>query len=207
MNSGSKPVLITTLITSLSYIVVLLDVTIVNVAIPTFAKVFKADVSALQWIPDAYVIVFAGLLLAAGGLSDHFGNRTINITGMATFMLASLLCALSPSIGILIFGRILQGVGAALILPSSLSLISAACSGNRPLRTKAIGWWSATGGMISAAGPLLGGFILEYFSWSLLFLINIPVCIIGIILTYKYIQPESSVQGLKVDIKGISFFI
>lgn len=207
MKSESGMVLKTALITSLSYIVVLLDVTIVNVAIPTFAEVFNADISALQWIPDAYIIVFAGLLLCAGGLSDRFGSRAINIWGIIIFMFASLLCAFSHSIGVLLLGRVLQGIGAALILPSSLAIISSASAGSRSLRTKAIGWWSAVGGIISASGPLLGGFILEFYSWKLLFLINIPVCLTGILLTYKYIRPPPLELGVKIDIKGICLFI
>lgn len=150
------------LVTSLGYIVVQLDVTIVNVALPTFARIFQADMSGLQWIPDAYVIVFAALLLAAGGLSDRFGSRRINLVGMVIFLFASLICASATSIDIMIVGRIGQGVGAALILPSSLALLSAVSEGDAVLRTKAIGWWSAIGGIISAAGPFIGGLILKY---------------------------------------------
>ncbi|CAI0726824.1 Spectinomycin tetracycline efflux pump [Serratia fonticola] len=195
------------LVTSLGYIVVQLDVTIVNVALPTFARIFQADMSGLQWIPDAYVIVFAALLLAAGGLSDRFGSRRINLVGMVIFLFASLICASATSIDIMIVGRIGQGVGAALILPSSLALLSAVSEGDAVLRTKAIGWWSAIGGIISAAGPFIGGLILKYSSWHALFLINIPLCLAGIIFTLYIIKEPPYHHRQKVDTKGIVIFI
>ncbi|MFT2797645.1 MFS transporter [Serratia sp. N21D137] len=195
------------LVTSLGYIVVQLDVTIVNVALPTFARIFQADMSGLQWIPDAYVIVFAALLLAAGGLSDRFGSRRINLVGMVIFLFASLICASATSIDIMIVGRIGQGVGAALILPSSLALLSAVSEGDAVLRTKAIGWWSAIGGIISAAGPFIGGLILKYSSWHALFLINIPLCLAGIIFTLYIIKEPPCHHRQKVDTKGIVIFI
>ncbi|WP_257014295.1 MFS transporter [Serratia fonticola] len=190
------------LVTSLGYIVVQLDVTIVNVALPTFARIFQADMSGLQWIPDAYVIVFAALLLAAGGLSDRFGSRRINLVGMVIFLFASLICASATSIDIMIVGRIGQGVGAALILPSSLALLSAVSEGDAVLRTKAIGWWSAIGGIISAAGPFIGGLILKYSSWHALFLINIPLCLAGIIFTLYIIKEPHVIIAKKLIQKG-----
>lgn len=195
------------LVTSLGYVVVQLDVTIVNIALPTFARVFQTDMSALQWIPDAYVIVFAALLLAAGGLSDRFGSRKINLAGMIIFMFSSLICAFSPSIEVMITGRIGQGIGAALTLPSSLALLSAASDGNAVLRTKAIGWWSAIGGIISAAGPFIGGLILEHYSWQALFLINIPICLAGMIFTLYFIKESPYNRAQKTDTKGIALFI
>lgn len=195
------------LVTSLGYIVVQLDVTIVNVALPTFARIFQADMSGLQWIPDAYVIVFAALLLAAGGLSDRFGSRRINLVGMVIFLFASLICASATSIDIMIVGRIGQGVGAALILPSSLALLSAVSEGDAVLRTKAIGWWSAIGGIISAAGPFIGGLILKYLSWHALFLINIPFCLACLIFTLYIIKEPPCHHRQKVDTKGIVIFI
>lgn len=207
MNISRLSVFGTALITSLGYVVVQLDVTIVNVALPTFSRVFNTDISALQWIPDAYVIVFAGLLLAAGGLGDKFGNKKINITGVFIFLCSSLLCAFSSTIEAMIAGRILQGVGAALILPSSLALLSARCEGDRSLRTRAIGWWSAIGGIISATGPLLGGVIIEHLTWDVIFLINIPVCILGIILTYFLVDDPVEDQCRDIDGKGIVLFV
>lgn len=207
MKSQRYSLLLTALVTSLGYVVVQLDVTIVNIALPTFAKIFQADISSLQWIPDAYVIIFAALLLAAGGLSDRFGSRAMNLTGMVIFMLSSLVCAMSPSIEILIVGRIIQGIGAALILPSSLALLSAASEGDISSRTKAIGWWSAIGGIISAAGPFLGGIILENYSWHVLFLINIPICLVGIILTIIYVKEPPRCCLHQSDTKGILLFI
>lgn len=207
MKSQRFSLLLTALVTSLGYVVVQLDVTIVNIALPTFARIFQADISSLQWIPDAYVIIFAALLLAAGGLSDRFGCRAMNLTGMVIFMFSSLICALSPSIEIMIVGRIIQGIGAALILPSSLALLSAASEGDLLLRAKAIGWWSAIGGVISAAGPFLGGVIIENYSWHVLFLINIPICLVGILLTFIYVKESPRYHLHQTDTKGILLFI
>lgn len=197
----------TALITSLGYVVVQLDVTIVNVALPTFSHIFQADNATLQWIPDAYVIVFSALLLAAGGLSDRFGSRNVHLVGLFIFLVSSLVCAIAPSVGILIIGRISQGIGAALILPSSLSLLSFASGDNSAWRTKAIGWWSAIGGIISAAGPFIGGLILEWYSWPLLFLINIPVCLTGIVFTLKYVGQPNHSRCYRADTKGILLFV
>ncbi|EIC86224.1 MFS transporter [Serratia sp. M24T3] len=200
-------VFINALITALGYVVVQLDVTIVNVALPTFSRVFDADISILQWIPDAYVIVFAALLLAAGGLSDKYGSKNINLAGIGLFLLASLLCALSPSLNLMILGRVFQGVGAALIVPSSLSLLTGACGDNSSLRRKAIGWWSAIGGVISAAGPFFGGLILKHISWHALFLLNIPICMVGIILTMFYVHEPATPRMRNIDHKGILLFV
>lgn len=204
---ATMPVAISALITALGYVVVQLDVTIVNVALPTLARAFNADISTLQWIPDAYVIVFAALLLAAGGLSDRFGSKNVNLMGTTLFLLASLLCAFSTTLTMMIAGRVFQGIGAAMIVPSSLALLSAACGGDASLRRKAIGWWSAIGGMISAAGPFFGGLILEHVSWHALFLINIPICLAGIAFTALFIRQSATPRTRDIDSKGIALFV
>ncbi|ORJ26234.1 MFS transporter [Rouxiella badensis] len=201
------PLFASAFIISLGYVVVQLDVTIVNVALPTLSHVFNADVSVLQWIPDAYVIVFAALLLAAGGLGDKYGNRTVNLAGIALFLLASVLCACSSSVESMIFARIAQGVGAALIVPSSLALLSAVCGDNPVQRTRAIGWWSAIGGIISAAGPFIGGLVLEHLSWQVIFLINVPICLAGGVLTVLFIETPTAHRGQNIDTKGILLFV
>ncbi|HCJ7369173.1 TPA: MFS transporter [Enterobacter hormaechei subsp. xiangfangensis] len=206
MNS-SKSLVLTAAITSMGYVVVQLDVTIVNIALPTFARVFDTNTSLLQWVPDSYVIVFAALLLAAGGLSDRFGSRNINVIGMVIFLLASLGCAFSSSIEMMIASRVFQGVGAALILPSSLALLANSSADNMSRRTKAIGWWSAIGGVISAAGPFIGGVIIENYSWDVIFLINVPVCVLGIFLTLLYVDEPVVDRLSKVDVKGVSLFV
>ncbi len=201
------PLSISALITALGYVVVQLDVTIVNVALPTFAQAFNADISTLQWIPDVYVIVFAALLLAAGGLSDRFGSKNINLVGTAMFLLASLLCAFSTSLSMMLAGRVFQGLGAAMIVPSSLALLSAACNGDASLRRKAIGWWSAIGGMISAAGPFFGGVILAHISWHALFLINVPICLAGMVFTVLFVRQSAAPRARDIDSKGILLFV
>lgn len=201
------PLSVSAIITALGYVVVQLDVTIVNVALPTFAQAFNTDISTLQWIPDAYVIVFAALLLAAGGLSDRFGSKNINLAGTALFLLASLLCAFSTSLSLMLAGRVFQGIGAAMIVPSSLALLSAACNGEAALRRKAIGWWSAIGGMISAAGPFFGGVILAHISWHALFLINIPICLAGMVFTLLFVRQSAAPRARDIDSKGILLFV
>lgn len=198
------PLVITSLITALGYVVVQLDVTLINVAIPTFSQAFNASISTLEWIPDAYVLIFAALLLAAGGLSDKYGSKNVNLAGMALFSIASMLCAFSTTLHMMIAGRVLQGVGAALIVPSSLTLLTGACGGNLLLQRKAIGWWSAIGGMVSASGPFFGGLILEHISWHALFLVNIPLCLLGIFLTLCFIREPTMLQTRNIDRKGIS---
>ncbi|MEX5924288.1 MFS transporter [Providencia hangzhouensis] len=163
---------------------------------------YSANLHSLQWIADAYVVVFAALLISAGVLCDKYGSRKIYFIGLLLFFISSLVCAFSPTIWTLIIARIIQGVAAALILPASLSLLALSTSESYYARIKAIGWWSAIGGFVSATGPFIGGVLIDLIHWRAIFLINIPICLVGLLLT-PYLLEESPLQKNKsLDVKG-----
>jgi DHA2 family methylenomycin A resistance protein-like MFS transporter len=174
--------------TSFGFVVVQLDVTIVNVAMPQIGANLGAGVTGLQWIVDAYTLAFAALLLTAGSFGDRFGSRRVFSVGLVSFGLASLACAVAPSIGVLIVARTAQGIGAALILPTSLSLLSHACAGDSAARAHAIGWWTAIGGVVSAAGPVFGGALTSGLGWRSIFFVNLPICAFGLWATRRYVR-------------------
>ena len=180
----------TTLATSFGFALVQLDVTIVNVALPRIGESLQTGIAGLQWVVDAYALVFAALLLTAGFLGDRFGARKVYLGGLALFALASLACGVAPGAEWLIAGRILQGVGAAAMLPASLTLLNHAAGHDAKLRAKAIGWWTAAGSITIAAGPVLGGLILAVASWRMIFLVNLPICVIGALLTLRVPETE-----------------
>ena len=167
------------LATSLAFALIQLDVTIVNVALPRIASQLHASLTSLQWVVDAYAVVFSVLLLSAGVMGDRFGAKRVFLIGLAVFAAASLACGLAPTAEILIAARTIQGVGAALMLPSSLTLLNHACEGDAALRSRSIGKWTAAGGVAIAAGPIVGGLLLHSTSWRSIFLVNIPICIFG----------------------------
>ena len=188
--------------TSFGFVVVQLDVTIVNVAMPQIGADLGAGVAGLQWIVDAYTLAFAALLLTAGSFADRFGSRRVFSAGLVLFGLASLACAIAPSIVLLIAARAAQGIGAALILPTSLSLLSHACAGDAVARTNAIGWWSAIGGVVSAAGPVLGGALTSGLGWRSIFLVNLPICALGLWATRRYVSETVRTATGQLDIGG-----
>ncbi len=151
-----------------------LDTTIVNVALPTLVRELHASTSQLQWVVDAYNLVFAALLLAAGSLSDRVGRKGMLLAGLGVFGVASLAGGLTSSPGALIFARCVMGLGAAMVFPATLSLISNVFT-ERAERARAIGLWGATAGMAIALGPIVGGWLLEHSSWSSIFFAMAPV--------------------------------
>src|SRR5437870_7304200 len=159
----------------------MLDNLVVNVALPTIQRQLGAGVSGLQWIIDAYTLTFASFMLTGGALGDLYGRRRFFMGGLITFTIGSLLCALSQSIGQLVAFRALQGLGAAMLLPGSLSIITATFSGRE--RGSAIGIWAAMSGLAIAIGPVIGGFLVEHLSWQSIFFVNVPIGIIGLIMT------------------------
>ncbi len=171
---------------SFGFAVVQLDVTIVNVALPPIRSALHTTTSMLQWTVDGYALSFAVLLLSAGVLSDHIGGRRAYILGFILFALASAGCGFAPGINALVGARVAQGIGAALLVPSSLSLINAAAAGDRALRARAVGIWTAAGGVTIAAAPVLGGLLMQWFSWRSIFLVNLPLCLIGGAMTFRY---------------------
>jgi len=197
---------------ALSLLVITMGNTILNVGLPTIREELDASSSQLQWIVDSYLLVFAGFLLAAGSLGDRFGRRRALLTGLVTFGIGSCLAAISDSATALIASRALMGLGAAGIMPTTLSILTNIFpAGERP---KAIAAWAAVSGLGIAIGPISGGFLIEHFAWSSIFLINIPVvlaCLAGALwLVPESRDPESpriDVTGTLLSIAGLSAIV
>jgi EmrB/QacA subfamily drug resistance transporter len=149
------------------------DGSVVNVALPTMGHAFHAGPAALAWMINAYLLPLGALILLGGAIGDHYGRRRVFQIGIAIFLLASLLCAFAPTLALLLAGRGLQGIGSALLMPSSLAILGASFSGSA--RGRAIGTWAAAGAIAGAVGPLLGGWIVDVFGWRPIFLINLPI--------------------------------
>jgi len=175
-------------VVSLALLTISLDNTILNVALPSIEGDLGASGGQLQWIVDAYVLVFAGLLLTAGSLGDRFGRRRALVFGLVVFASGSLAAALADSADALIASRALMGVGAAFVMPTTLSVITNVFPAGE--RAKAIGIWAAVAGIGVAIGPIAGGFLLEHFSWGSVFLINLPVGAI-VVTGAAWVVPES----------------
>ncbi len=186
---------------SLGFVLVLLDVSVVNVALESLRVGFNTDVAGLQWVVNAYTLVFAALLLTTGALGDRLSAKPIFIAGFAVFTLASLGCGLATGLWALIALRIVQGVGAAMLVPTSLSLLQQAFP-DPAARSRAIGWWGAAGGIALAAGPVLGGLLVTHSGWRSIFLINLPIGLLGLWLTLRY-APAAPAQPRKgFDLPG-----
>ncbi len=168
---------------SLGYVVVQLDVTIVNVAINSIGADFGGSVADLQWIVNAYTITFAAFILTAGALGDRLGARRVFIAGFAIFLLASLACALAPALPVLIVARLCQGIGAAVLVPNSLALLNHAYPKDGE-RHWAVGIWAAGASLSLTAGPLVGGALIALSGWRSIFLINLAIGLAGIWLTW-----------------------
>ena len=173
---------------SLSLVIIGLDNTILNVALPTLQDEFDASASTLQWMVDSYLLVFAGLLLVFGTLGDRLGRKLALQSGIALFGLASLGALVADSSGLLIAIRALMGVGAALIMPATLSIIANVFAEEE--RGKAIGIWAALAAVGIGLGPLAGGLLIEWFDWSAVFLLNVPVAMLALLLGIRFV-PES----------------
>jgi EmrB/QacA subfamily drug resistance transporter len=165
-----------------------LDSTVVNVALPSIKAEFETGFSSLQWTVDAYLLTLGAFLLVGGSLGDLFGRRRIFILGLGGFTFASLLCGIAPSISFLIAARALQGLGAAMLVPGSLAIISA--SFKESDRGQAIGAWSGLSGVTTAVGPFLGGWLVDSVSWRWVFLINLPLAALAIVIALKHV-PET----------------
>lgn len=186
----------------LGVFVISVDATIVNVALPTLARELDADNAQLQWIVDAYTLVMSGLLLSAGSLSDRYGRRGWLNCGLALFAITSALAAQSNSADQLIAARAAMGVGAALIFPTTLGLITNIFTDPVP-RAKAIGSWAAMVGVGVAVGPISGGWLLEHFWWGAIFMVNIPIAVLAIIGAALFVPTSRDPAAPRVDLPGL----
>jgi EmrB/QacA subfamily drug resistance transporter len=185
----------------LSLLIVSMDATIVNVAIPNIRADLGASASQLQWVIDIYTLVLASLLLLSGATADRFGRRRTFQIGLTVFALGSLLCSLSPSIRILILARMLQAIGGSMLNPVAMSIITQVFTG-RVERARAIGVWGGVVGISMALGPIVGGALIELVNWRAVFWINLPICAAAILLTAIFVPESRSVTMRDVDPAG-----
>jgi EmrB/QacA subfamily drug resistance transporter len=177
------------------------DGTMVNVALPAIRRDLQATLADAQWVVESYALFLAALLLVGGSLGDRYGRRRVFLIGVAVFGAASAACAAASTIGLLIAARALQGIGAALLMPGSLALISAAFPESE--RGRAIGTWSGFSGITAAIGPVIGGFLVDRYSWSWTFLINLPLALAVVLISWRHV-PESRERKRRgpVDLPG-----
>ncbi len=191
--SGNRGTKLPLVAVCLGYFMVILDVTVVSVAAPLIGTALHASVTGLQWVVDGYSLVFAGLLLFCGGLGDRVGGKPVFLTGLVVFTCASAGCGLTSTTPGLILARLVQGAGAALMVPTSLSLLKAAYS-DKAARARAFGVWGTVSGLAAGAGPVLGGLLASGTGWRSVFLVNVPVGVVAIALTARYV-PSTAVAG------------
>src|SRR6267142_2546784 len=195
-----RPLILVSLL--LSAFVINLDITIVNVALPSLVRELHASNSQLQWVVDGYNLLFAALLLAAGSLSDRLGRKGFLVAGLVVFGAASVAGGLTTSAGPLIAARCFMGVGAAMIFPATLSLISNVFT-DRGERARAIGLWGATIGAAVALGPIVGGWLLEQFRWTSIFFAMAPVAFVGAALVAWSVPTSRDPSANKTDVPGL----
>jgi EmrB/QacA subfamily drug resistance transporter len=185
----------------MSVLIVGLDVTILNVALPSIQKDFGASVSGAQWTIDAYTLVIACLLMLSGSTGDRFGRRRTFQLGLISFTAGSALCSIAPGLGWLIAFRALQAIGGSMLNPVAMSIITNVFTETHE-RARAIGWWGGVAGISLAGGPLLGGALVQLFDWRAVFWINIPVGIAAIILTQKFVPESKAPHARRFDPVG-----
>jgi EmrB/QacA subfamily drug resistance transporter len=182
----------------MSLLIVGLDLTIVNVALPSIGRQFHASVSGLQWTIDAYTLVLASLLMLSGATADRLGRRRVFRIGLAVFTLGSLLCSVAPSLGLLVVFRMVQAVGGSMLNPVAMSIITNTFT-DRKERAQAIGIWGVAVGLSMALGPVVGGLLVSSVGWRSIFWINIPVGIAAIILATRYIPESKAPRARRPD--------
>jgi len=186
---------------TLGFVVVQLDVTVVNVATKAIGSSMGGNISSLQWVVNAYTLAFAALILTAGALGDRIGAKRVFVAGFAIFTIASLGCGFAPSLIFLVASRIVQGLGASILVPCSLALLNHTYN-NEGERTRAVGIWAAGASAALAAGPIIGGALISFLGWRSIFFINLPLGILGIWLTIKYTTETTRSSSRGIDLWG-----
>jgi len=184
------------LASSLSFV----DASVMNVALPAIRASYSAGAADVQWVVNAYLLPLSALLLLGGALGDHFGRRRLLIVGTSLFGVASLTCALAPSLPLLLAARGAQGIGAALLLPNSLALLNAAYSGEK--RGRAVGIWAAAGAAAAAVAPLIGGWLVDSVGWPAIFYINLPLALGAILLAIRFVAESREAGAGRTDYAG-----
>jgi EmrB/QacA subfamily drug resistance transporter len=177
-----------------------LDGTVVNVALPAISEDLDASLQAMQWTINAYLVTLSALLLLGGSLGDRLGRRRVFVWGLAWFTVGSIACGLAPSSGVLIAARAMQGIGGAMLVPGSLSIIAATFHPDD--RAKAIGAWSGLAGVASSFGPFLGGYLIDAVSWRLVFLINVPLAAVAIVIANRHVPETRAPTEGRLDLAG-----
>jgi EmrB/QacA subfamily drug resistance transporter len=176
------------------------DGSVVNVGLPAIGASLHADAVGLQWVVNAYLLPLSALLLLGGAVGDRFGTRRLLMIGVASFGAASVLCAIAPSLGWLLAARFIQGISAAVLMPSSLAILGQSFSGEA--KGRAIGIWAAAGTAGAALGPVLGGWLIDAGSWRLIFLINVPLAAGAIVLAWLYVDVDGNDTSRRLDALG-----
>jgi EmrB/QacA subfamily drug resistance transporter len=182
----------------------LVDVTIVTVALPDMARELHTTFQDLQWVIDLYALVLAALVLTVGSVADRLGRRRVYLIGLVVFALSSLACGLAPNVGMLIAARGVQGLGAAAMFATTMALISSSYSGRE--RGVAFGVWGAVNGAAAAAGPIVGGLLTTHFGWRWIFLVNLPVSVVAVALTRVVVRESRDPRPSRVDVPGMVSF-
>jgi EmrB/QacA subfamily drug resistance transporter len=180
---------------------VMLDNTVVNLALPTIQREMGSDISGLQWIVDAFVLVLATFMLTGGTLGDLYGRKRCFMIGLAIFTAGSLFCALSPSMTMLIAGRVIQGLGAAVMMPSTLAILTNTFQDPKE-RAQAIGIWAGVSGIALAIGPAVGGVMVDAFGWQSIFYLNVPIGLLALGIALRLVPESKNPEGRGLDIPG-----
>jgi len=188
------------LVLCLSLLAGVIDNTVLNTALPTLARVLHAGTSSLQWITDSYTLCFAALLIPAGALADRYGRRLSLVGGLIVFAIGSLVAAFATSANVLIADRVLMGLGAAFVMPATLSILNAVFPPRE--RAQAIAVWSGVAGVGIIVGPTLGGFLLAHFFWGSVFLVNVPIVVVALIGVLSVVPETAEAGGRALDVVG-----
>ncbi|HWJ96785.1 MAG TPA: MFS transporter [Acidimicrobiales bacterium] len=180
--------------------IVFLDGTVVNVALPSIGQDLGTSLGGMQWTVNAYLVTLSSLLLLGGSMGDQFGRRRVFVAGLVVFTAASMLCGVAPTTGFLVAARALQGIGGALLVPGSLSILAATFHPDD--RARAIGAWSGMAGVTSSLGPFLGGWLIDAFTWRLIFFINVPLAAVAVAVAVRHVPETRAPVRLPLDLAG-----